>query len=122
MRIDFNRTHATNPRWPGHARFHLVWQNTTVALYAAIEVALVWWSGPHLDGRFYLSAIMVLIPMLGFLAALIARKLYGGTLRDANGIPLLRLCFRGKPLELDGNAIAVCLGCIFLAVAVLVYR
>ncbi len=50
---------------------------------------------------------------VGFLAALIARNLYGGTLHDANGIPPLCLSFRGKPLELDGNAIAVCLGCFF---------
>ena len=120
--IDLNRTHATNPRWPGHARFHLVWQNVSSAFFAVIEVALLWCRGPYFDERFYLTAIMIFIPMLGFLIALASRSLYRGTLHDENGILPLRLPFRGKLLELDGNAIAVALGCIVLLAAVLVYR
>ena len=54
--IDLNRTHATNPLWPGHARFHLVYQVFTLLPAAAIEIALLWWPGRRLAARFYLAA------------------------------------------------------------------
>ena len=75
MVIDLNRTHATNPLWPGHARFHLVWQTTAFAWLALLEVALLLSAGPLQEERFYLAAILAVIPMLGFFCGLISRSM-----------------------------------------------
>jgi hypothetical protein len=55
LAIDFNRTHATNPAWTGHARFHVVWQSISVALLSILELALIWWHGPYQKDGFYLA-------------------------------------------------------------------
>ena len=86
MVVDLDRTHATNSEWPGHARFHLVWQVATVALLALFEMVLLLARGPLPDQRFYLAATLAAIPILGFFAAFIGRGLYRGTLSDPNGI------------------------------------
>ena len=52
--IDLDHFHATNPGWPGHARFHLVWQVVTVALLAVLEVVRVLSGGPLQPQRFIL--------------------------------------------------------------------
>ena len=64
LAIDLNRTHATNPQWTSHARFHLVWQAISYALLSLLEVALILMPGPIRDQRFYLAAILASIPML----------------------------------------------------------
>lgn len=116
--IDLNRTHATNPLWPGHARFHLVWQRGTSFLAAVIEVLLVWLHAPAVSSRFYLAAVLTGIPMIAFVLAVLVRPLYHGTLHDANGIPPLRVRPGRRVLELDGNALAVGAGLVVLAMAV----
>ena len=40
--IDFNESHATNPLWTGHARFHLVWQVNAMILTAFLCLILLW--------------------------------------------------------------------------------
>ena len=40
--IDFNESHATNPLWTGHARFHLVWQVNAMILTAILSLFLLW--------------------------------------------------------------------------------
>ena len=122
LAIDLNRTHATNPEWPGHARFHLVWQVTTIAELALLEVVLVLASGPFQDQRFYLAAVLAGIPMLGFFAAFIARCMFSGTLSDPNGMQPLKITVLGSTLRMDLNLVAGLCGLLALAMIVVLYR
>ena len=120
--IDLNRTHATNPAWPGHARFHLVWQTAAFAWLAALEVPLVLVAGSLQEQRFYLAVILAGIPMLGFFSAFIARSLYRVTLSDPNGIPPLKIRFRGTIHRIDLNLVAEIAGILTLSAIVALYR
>ncbi|HUY82788.1 MAG TPA: hypothetical protein VMU92_13765 [Acidobacteriaceae bacterium] len=119
--IDLNRTHATHPLWPGHARFHVVWQTVTTALECVVEVALLWWPGPYAVQRFYLAAVLAALPLLGFLAAMATRRWYGGTLRDPEGVKPVRIRRGGRVITVDMNAVLVVTAAVILLAAVLVY-
>ena len=105
--IDLNRTHATNPLWPGHARFHVVWQTFSQTLIAAAEVALLWWPAPAMPQRFYLAALLIAGPLAAFLLAMFTRTLYGGTLHDPNGIPPVRIHAGQRVIQFDLNAVII---------------
>ncbi len=119
--IDLNRTHATNPLWPGHARFHLVWQTFTQTLIASAEIALLCWPGPDLPQRFYFAALLIAIPLVGFLLAMFTRTLYHGALHDPNGIPSLRIRTSSRLIEFDLNAAIVILAAALVMISVLIY-
>jgi hypothetical protein len=106
LAIDLNRTHATHPDWLRHARFHVVWQAASYALLALVEVALALTAGPRQEERFYLAAILAGIPMLGFLLALVGRRMYGGALWDAKGIPPLQINVAGQKLRVELSVVA----------------
>ena len=38
---DFNKTHATNPQWTGHARFHVVWQISSYSGFGLLALPVV---------------------------------------------------------------------------------
>lgn len=82
---DFNATHATNPKWTPHARFHVVWQVLSYAGFGLMALALIWWPGPLALERLYLAAAMGVIVYVAFFAAVIAMPLYGGAAYDDNG-------------------------------------
>jgi len=82
---DFNKTHATNPKWTPHARFHVVWQISSYAGFGTLALALIWWPGPYATERLVLAAIMGAIVFAAFFLALISMSVYGGRAYDDNG-------------------------------------
>ena len=122
MFIDLNRTHATHPLWPGHARFHVVWQTATAALLGVLEAALIWWPGAYVAERFYLAALLAALPLLGFLAAMVTRRWYCGTLHDPMGIKPVRIQLGGRVIAVDMNAVLVVCAAVVLLGAVLLFR
>jgi hypothetical protein len=82
---DFNETHATNPKWTPHARFHVVWQISSYVGFGLLNLALIWWPGPFAIERLYLAAGVSAIVYAAFFAALMAMPVYGGGAYDSNG-------------------------------------
>ena len=82
---DFNKTHATNPKWLPHARFHVVWQISSYVGFGLLALALIWWPGPLAVERLYLAALMSAIVYAAFFVALFAMPVYGGAAYDKNG-------------------------------------
>ena len=79
---DFNATHATNPKWTPHARFHVVWQITSYVGFGLLSLVLIWWPGPLAVERLYLAAIMGAIVYAAFFVAV--------TMLALAALPLIR--------------------------------
>jgi|SoiMetStandDraft_5_1073268.scaffolds.fasta_scaffold92081_2 hypothetical protein len=100
---DINKTHATNPAWTPHARFHVVWQVASYAGFGVLALVLIWAPGPHASARLYLAAAFAVIIYVAFFLALFTMRLYGGSTFDSNGYPPLpvRLGQRHRLMDLN---------------------
>jgi hypothetical protein len=85
MKADFNATHATNPLWTGHARFHVVWQILSYSGIAIIALGLIWSPGPMASERLYLTSALAFVIYGSFFIATVARPVFEGKLYDENG-------------------------------------
>lgn len=85
IKADFNKTHATNPAWTPHARFHVVWQILSYSGVAIIALFLIWADGPMPVERLYLAAALGAAIYGAFFISVLARPIYGGSLYDQNG-------------------------------------
>lgn len=113
--LDMNRTHATNPVWTRHARFHVIAETATIVLLSLVEIVLLWLPGPSACQRFYAALLLALLPMLGFFVAMFTRRIYGGALSDPNGIRPLIFAFRGSARRIELNVLIEIAGLILLA-------
>jgi hypothetical protein len=85
IKADFNRTHATNPKWTPHARFHVVWQILSYAGIGLVALYLIWIDGPQPQERLLLAAALSAAIYGGFFLSLFCRPMFGGGLYDDNG-------------------------------------
>ena len=85
--VDLSRTHATNPLWVSHARFHVVWQVMITTAIGLLSIYLLWFSAIDQKFSVNLAFILGLIVLGSFLINVGVRKLYAGTLSDPNGVP-----------------------------------
>jgi hypothetical protein len=101
--VDFSRTHATNPLWVSHARFHVVWQVIITFFLAILGIYLLWFCKTDPQLAVNLSFILGLIVLGGFLLNVAVRKVYAGTLSDPNGVPPI---FKNVDSNLFGFSLA----------------
>jgi hypothetical protein len=71
---DFNNTHATNPKWTPHARFHVVWQVLSYIGVGLVAIYLIWVEGPNPRERLCLAAALSIAIYGGFFAAVADRR------------------------------------------------
>ncbi|MGH6738185.1 MAG: DUF6640 family protein, partial [Bradyrhizobium sp.] len=115
---DFNKTHATNPKWTGHARFHVVWQITSYIGFGLLALVLLWWPGPLAMERLYLVAIMSAIVYAAFFVAVFTMPIYGGTAYDANGYQPIDAPLPIIARKWDVNITAFCVQVVLLVASV----
>jgi hypothetical protein len=100
---DLNKTHAANPLWTPHARFHVVWQVLSYSGIALVALYVIWASGPMQFERLYLAAALGVAVYAGFFGAVFGRPLYGGGLFDTNGYPSFQAPIGPKSWQWDVN-------------------
>ena len=122
IRADFNKTHATNPLWTPHARFHVVWQISSYTGVSLIALWLIWMNGPNQTERLYLAATLAGVVYAAFFVAVFARPLFGGTLYDSNGYLPFQPPIGPKHWRWDANVTAFTILSIVLIAGALAIR
>lgn len=100
---DFNKTHATNPLWTPHARFHVVWQVLSQNGISLMILFLLWHRSDDYFFHISVAAILNYVWGASFYATLASMKKFGGSLKDVNGIKPFRFNIFGKIYFVDTN-------------------
>ena len=103
MFADFNKTHATNPLWPPHARFHVVWQVLSQAGVSAVILYLLWAPDSSAVTHAWLAAVLNYVWGASFYSTLASMSLFEGSLKDVNGIKPFRFNIAGRLWIVDTN-------------------
>ena len=101
--FDSNNTHATNPSFPGHARFHIVWQVSSYVFIGILALYLIWTAGTD-TWPLWIAAILAGSAYLGFWTAVASGPLYGGKIvSEVNPVPVFSWNLLGWKFQTDAN-------------------
>ncbi len=116
---DLNRTHASNPEWTPHARFHVVWQVLSYGLLGLVSLFLIWVDGPLDKERLYLACTLMGCVIVAFFTAAATVRRFDGAFYDRNGYPpFATRRILGRPVEFDVNATGFSVFALILLAAV----
>lgn len=115
---DLNKTHAKNPLWTPHARFHVVWQVCSYVGLALIGLALIWTRGPVFVERLYIAASLAAVVYGGFFLALFTMDTYEGKTYDENGYRPFAVRIFGSERSFDLNVVTFTITSVLLVAAI----
>ncbi len=95
---DLNRSHATNPAWPGHARNHLVMQVLTTSAVGVLALYLLWGQRVEQALGICLATMLSAAALGAFFVSTLTSGLYGGqVMPERVGLGRLRIA------RIEGN-------------------
>lgn len=101
--FDSNESHATNPGWDPHARFHVIWQVSSYVYIAVLALYLIWTAGAD-TWPLWLATWLAAFAYAGFWTAVITRGVYGGQLvSNTKPVPAFNWNIAGQKFQTDAN-------------------